>query len=231
VTRARSSVYALAAGIALLSASHAIAQVPGLSAQQRQDGAQIAAAREREEKLEVLGSWLKRLSGRFRVTGTWSVKGNNEPPRPEPLKGDVDCVLVGTGPGVHCMTSLTASGFSPDGSFPAMSLYGLDLDALGIHFLQVDNHSIAERGLGAVEGDVATITVKKCQWQDYEGYPAGFSSRTISCERVIRIVAPAGGESIQLQIRTNQRHRGISPDAVHHFDTEELMDLRLQRLP
>lgn len=80
------------------------------------------------------------------------------------LSGKGDCTRIGTGAGVHCVLDFDWPTISPhqvtvpeSPYAPAMLMYGIDPDAPGLHYLQVNNRSIAEAASGTLEGNVASF--------------------------------------------------------------------------
>jgi hypothetical protein len=115
-------------------------------------------------------TWLVRLVGRYRVEGVIRSSAGVES-----VKGMVDCVTIGAGPGVQCVLNvawldiflISPPPGNPAGVFnvpggvsflnPAMALFGIDPGAAGINYLLVDNKGLAEGGLGSSTGNRGTF--------------------------------------------------------------------------
>jgi len=103
----------------------------------------------------------------------------------------------GTAPGVQCTIQVAwpevqgADGAAVPGGtsslVPAMTLYGLDPDFLGIHYLEVDSKGMANAGHGYVWGDTL-LTTTACV--DMPG----------KCQRVTRINAHPDGKLVETRI-------------------------------
>ncbi len=199
-------------------------EVPGVKQPvQAETEDEIAAAR--AAKLAELETWLKRLVGRFQYEGsmimsTWDgclgcgeragyIRIGEVYYVQRELIGTGDCRGFGTGSGVHCVVKVpwpSPAVVSPMGRTkifpwpgpaldPAMFLYGIDPDNVGIRLLLVDGQSIATTMLGFLQDD--TVTFKACP-----GVPQD------ACKRIFRVRAKSEGNiefSQQLRER-NERY-------------------------
>jgi len=149
--------------------------------------------------------WLKRLVGQFSYDGYVDLSSEGAPQGRRAVKGAGDCTGFGPGPGVQCVMKAIwpeargSNGEEIPGGIstlaPAMVLYGLDPDYMGIRYLQLDNRGIAEGGLGELDGE--TLTSK-----------APCATLPAPCQRITRINAHPDGKLIQMQIdiqREDQR--------------------------
>ena len=110
------------------------------------------------------------------------------------------CVGFGLAPGVQC--EIHVNWRIPEGArgpgtlagvsylTPAMILYGVEPDDLGIRYLQVDNRGLAEGATGVVVGNTASFTTACVD------VPQG-------CQRVTRITAPPDSKTLDMQVDTN----------------------------
>lgn len=175
------SIMALACGL-LMGVAGAHAQGRGPSAKQLRQLAAVDAETARRAALAELDAWLRRLAGRFR-----SGRGRYEVV--------TDCVVIGTGPGVHCVRGGVLD------EAPTMILYGLDPDLPGIRYLQVNGRSLAEGDVGKLSGDTVIFSSVQC--------PTSVDRRAVvfvpNCEQQIRIYAPPGGRYVLVQTHTMQR--------------------------
>lgn len=142
------------------------------------------------------------------------------------VKGRIDCKPVGASAGVQCVLGITwreqfdfyGNPISVPNLSPAMALYGLVPGRPGIDYLQVDNKGLAEGGAGANTGNRATFRVKCINTTSSitgggtpnaavlasdEGAAASTAGETmnpLSCQRVTRIHANPGDNSIDMWI-------------------------------
>jgi hypothetical protein len=152
--------------------------------------------------MQTILEWMVRLVGNFRYEGFVELRpGDGVPKERLPVRGVGECVAFGVAPGVQCSVAIRwPEVHGPDGAAvvggvsslnPAMILYGLDPDRRGIHFLQVDQHGVAEGGVGYLFDDVLTSTAP-C-----EAIPG-------NCQRTTRINAQPDGKLIQMQVDIQQ---------------------------
>ncbi len=177
-----------------------------------------AASEVRARKLAELEAWLRRLVGRYRIRGViannmygvCNQRGSrcfgNFPP-PLPVKGMMDCVAVGSGPGVHCVVNVEWTVPAPpvaqvvhhSWSAPGMLLLSMDPDTLQIRYLQVSDRSIAEEGRGDLKGDVATFRFNDFPFRPQETGRPGQRSYCYGCSRRFLITASADGRSNRMR--------------------------------
>jgi len=158
----------------------------------------------------LMGEWLMRLAGRYRVEGI--IPRGEEA---DPVQGAADCQLVGAGPGLHCIFDIwwpedweiTQAGFvvSPDGIpwlDPSMMLLGLDPARRAVNFMLVDNKGLPQGGSGTIAGERAVLkgpcANPRAMFERLEGLFAGRSATT--CERVFRFGLRTGDRLAYLVI-------------------------------
>jgi hypothetical protein len=189
---------------------------------------------------EEMGAWLRRLAGKYRAEGLVEVVYNGPaydphrcgalPPEPpesvaEPfcqqIKGMVDCVSIGSGPGVQCILQVTwtdlyevirpvdlgemAGAFTlPGGTSylaPAMLLIGIEPGRGGINYLLVDNKGLPEGGPGSIAGDRATFRTSCVNGPTLLSSmkPQLIAQRPLqTCDRELRIDAREGASVVHL---------------------------------
>lgn len=107
--------------------------------------------------------WLVRLAGRFIPDGA----ANPDSIELRGVSGDVDCINVGAGPGVHCVLNLVWQEkwdlmgnpqFPHPYLDPAMIQIGLGSGPAELHYLLVDKKGIAQGGSGVLRGNMAIFT-------------------------------------------------------------------------
>lgn len=175
-------------GVALFAAGEVNAQARGPSVFRQQSVDPADSAATREAKIAELGAWLKRLVGRFHYEGTLDIA--DSPSSERRARGVGDCIGIGDGPGVHCVINVTwpemkwpagRDGVRP--LAPAMILYGIDPESLGIRVLQVDGRSIAVSALSVLKGDTLAFTT-----------PCINEARIPACRRITRIYIPSSSD-------------------------------------
>lgn len=120
--------------------------------------------------------WLRRLAGNFRLDGMVQV-GNCSSGGCATIKGKIDCIAVGDGPGVHCIINATwqiYSRFVDQSSFldPAMSLFGLDPGRQAINLLLINDRSLPTGGFGVGKGHFAAFKTR-CRGANEDGCEVG----------------------------------------------------------
>jgi len=146
---------------------------------------------------QVIIDWMRRLVGQFRYQGYIELHTSDGAPLGrQDVKGIGDCVAFGLAPGVQCTIKVEWPEIAGDDGQaipggvsslnPAMVLYGLDPDKLGVHFLQVDNNGVADGGVGYLLGDTLT-NADQC---------VGVAG---DCRRTTRITARPDGQLVQIQ--------------------------------
>jgi hypothetical protein len=176
------------------------------SAQDRPRGAPAPPPLTPEEKAARLvqttadmGIWLPRLVGRFKVEGVVET-GVGDPPTPISATGKVDCIAVGAGPGVQCVSYVTWEEFwgsvsetqTAGTSFlgPAAILYGLDPNAVRFRLMQLDTDGLVTDGAAQLNGNTLA-------W-DFEGYCP--REPQAKCRQETRIYAPPHGRYLHTTI-------------------------------
>jgi hypothetical protein len=95
---------------------------------------------------------------------------------------------------------------------PAMILYGIDVNYMGIHSQQVDSLGTANGGLGYLHGNTLIVTT------DCVDLPG-------DCKRNFRVSAPPDGEEIQFEVEIVRDANRI---AHHVFLLRRLAESQLQ---
>jgi hypothetical protein len=172
---------------------------------------------------QVVVDWLKRLVGQFRYEGYVELHSDGAPQGRNSITGASDCVGFGPGPGVQCVMKVSwpevhgaGGGEIPGGVSslaPAMILYGLDPDRIGVRYMQLDNKGIAEGGLGLLNGETMSSTIP-CA--DIPG----------DCKRTVRIEAQSDGKLIRMQIDIDRDSTRL---VRYMFVMRKLQDLQLPR--
>jgi hypothetical protein len=150
-------------------------------------------------KVAELIPWLRRLIGEYSFGGFVDLGGKGIPADRVPVKGVGTCIGFGVAPGVQCEIHVRWPEVrGPNGEeviggvsalAPAMILYGLEPDEIGIRYLQVDNRGLAEGAIGLVTGDSAAFRTPCVD------IPT-------DCQRVVRITARPESKTIDMQIDT-----------------------------
>lgn len=176
---------------------------PGTRAQQTEQIEELSevtvSGEKPTRKVADLIPWLRRLLGQYVYEGYVDLGGKGEPEDRQPVKGSGYCIGFGVAPGVQCEIHVSwpevrgADGGEVMGGVstftPAMILYGLEPDEIGIRYLQVDSKGLAEGGTGLVTGDTAAFRTPCAD------IPMG-------CQRVVRITAKSESQTIDMQIDT-----------------------------
>lgn len=170
----------------------------------RQDSkVKVDPAAEHAATLAELDAWLRRLQGQFRL----SVPGSLG------LEGIADCAGIGDGPGVHCIFRVGPASRKERWS-ASVRLFGLDMGAPGISYLQLNSNGTVEGGVAKLQGDTITFRVD-CPVA--QSYGRGAATMT-ACRRELRIRAPADGKLVRIRssfyVRWSRPPRGnFAPDA------------------
>jgi hypothetical protein len=175
--------------------------------------------------------WLKRLVGRYEVDGaiapvdTGEVESDENQeggeecsdgeicatpslPRLTSIAGKIDCVAIGTGPGVQCVINIVWSEEWVGGKpvpvaylDPSMMLFGLGPQHGEINMLLVDDHGLAEGGAGRIGGNTAVFMVP-CTNARVENMPEA------TCERITRFEARPDARLVHawIDIRDTRNH-------------------------
>jgi hypothetical protein len=107
--------------------------------------------------------WLRRLVGKYKLDGAANAFAC--PSSCSGVKGKVDCIAIGTGPGVQCVLNATWQEYwdmrgNPtlvDYLDPSMMLFGLDPGRSAINMLLVNDKGLPEGGFGKIKGNTATF--------------------------------------------------------------------------
>jgi hypothetical protein len=110
-----------------------------------------------------LNVWLRRLVGKYKLDGAANPFGC--PDNCSGVKGKVDCIAIGTGPGVQCILNATwQERWSFQGQpillaylDPSMMLMGLDPGISAINMLLVNDKGLPEGALGRIKGITASF--------------------------------------------------------------------------
>jgi hypothetical protein len=184
-------------------------------------------------------AWLRRLAGRYEVDGAIAPaftsedvgSGDNQEEgesveeesvessifTPRGFRGKVDCVAIGSGPGVQCMLNIMwIEEVGPHGEpvpvsylDPSMMLLGLDPQRSEIKMLLVDNHGMVEGGAGRIGGNMAVFMVP-CTNARVDNTPDA------NCERVTRFDAKPNSRLVHawIDIRDTATHDLHGPQIV-----------------
>ncbi len=142
--------------------------------------------------------WMRRLLGEYTIEGYVDLRGKGDPADRRSVRGWGVCVGFGVAPGVQCEVDVRwpAASVADDlvmgGAStlaPAMMLYGLEPDEIGVRYLQVDNRGLAEGASGGIIGDSAT-------------FRAPCADVVEGCQRVTRIIARSESKQIDMQVDT-----------------------------
>jgi hypothetical protein len=169
----------LLASVIALASSGANAQPRGRQAPDQArnvaDSDGRANAAKRLATLNEMDAWLRRLVGQYRYDGVAvQTAGKNAGHILDSVEGRGVCVGFGVGPGASCMIN---AGLFPLN--PAMLLYGIDPDELGIRYLQADDKGIVQSSLGFLKADTVTFKRPCMNWQ----------AANPTCEQIIRFRA------------------------------------------
>lgn len=182
------------------AAALAAAPTPAAPADELDElGEVIVSGEKPTRKVEDLIPWIRRLLGDYTIEGYVHLGGKNEAEDRRMVHGSGLCVGFGLAPGVQCEIHVNwriPEGAQGPGTLagvsyltPAMILYGVEPDDVGIRYLQVDNRGMAEGTNGLVVGNTASFTVPCVD------VPEG-------CQRVTRITAPPDSKHIDMRVDT-----------------------------
>lgn len=150
-------------------------------------------------KLADVIPWLRRLLGQYTIEGYVDLGGRGEPDEQRVVRGTGVCVGFGVAPGVQCEFNIRWPETRARGGgeilggvsnlSPAMMLFGLEPDEVGLRYLQVDNRGLAEGSRGGIIGDTAVFRTPCADL--IEG-----------CERATRIITRSDSKLVELQVDT-----------------------------
>lgn len=213
----RRSSALIAACLVILAAGSAHGQarnVTGRKAQIRADPAVEYAT-----NLTQIDSWLRRLVGQFRL----SVLGTS-------LEGIVDCSGIGTGPGVHCIFSIGASGQRDRWENAAM-MFGIDAEGPGVHRFQLNRDSTAEMGVSKLRGDAVTFHVQCPVIQHYPpviSFGGATNFHVLFCRRETRVHVGPDGRFVHIRLSTIEQVLVRPSGRIREFRT--LVEWTLERV-
>lgn len=214
-----STLVALLAGAAMLTSVEVNAQGRGPSAMELRGRQNVDPAAARLEERARLDAWLRRLVGRFRTDANGMTAA----------KGLLDCVGIGAGPGVQCVFGRGPAD-QQEPSAPTMILYGVDPGDVGIRYLQVNDQSIAEGGLGKLEGDTVTFR-GTCPLPAHVPLGGRFQPPiVVSCDLKVRIYAPAGGREILFEKTQEERQVVHTARGIRIVMQPSVQNSRLERV-
>lgn len=143
--------------------------------------------------------WLRRLLGEYTIEGYVDLGGRGEPDEQRTVRGTGVCVGFGVAPGVQCEFNIRWPETRARGGgeilggvsnlSPAMILFGLEPDEIGVRYLQVDNRGLAEGSRGGIIGDSAVFRTPCAD--GIEG-----------CERSMRIITRSDSKLVEMQVDT-----------------------------
>lgn len=134
-------------------------------------------------RLADLEDWLGRLVGQFTVQTQGA----------RPAQGSGECRRVGTGPVVSCLFTILESSGARAPAMPQLMLFGVDAADPAIELLQLDYGEPAISARGSLRGDTVVFT-GACPNRAIDPVP------TVTCDRLVRIHAAPGNQSIQISL-------------------------------
>lgn len=188
-----------AAGIVVGAETSPAAREPGTQEDIEVLDDVVVSGEKPTRKVAELIPWLRRLLGQYTFDGFVDLGGKGDPDDRRNVRGIGTCIGFGVAPGVQCEIDVRwPETRGPNGEeipggvsalAPAMILYGLEPDEIGIRYLQVDNRGLAEGATGLVTGDTAA-------------FRAPCVDQPADCQRVVRITAKPESTIIDMQIDT-----------------------------
>jgi hypothetical protein len=144
-------------------------------------------------------AWIRRLLGQYTIDGKVDLGGKGNPNERWTAVGTGTCIGFGVAPGVQCEMNVKWPAIpGPHGPevlsgvsdlTPAMTLYAMEPDDIGIRYLQVNNKGLAEGATGFIINDTAEFKTPCVN------APPG-------CERVTRITVASDSKVINMDIDT-----------------------------
>jgi hypothetical protein len=177
----------------------------------------VYGAKKNRDPDDIL-AWLQRLVGDHAYSGHVELGGEGAPGRRRSVGGAGKCGLVGNGLVVQCAIQvlwrdITAEdGTALPGGVstltPAVIMYGIDMNNLGIRSQMVDSLGMANGGLGYLYGDTL-VTTTDCV--DLPG----------NCKRIARVSAQPDGKQVQMDIEIQ---RDLARIAHYVFELRRVED-------
>jgi hypothetical protein len=150
-------------------------------------------------KPSELIAWIRRLLGQYTIDGKVDLGGKGNPNERWTAVGTGTCIGFGLAPGVQCEMNVKWPAVpGPHGAeilsgvsdlSPAMMLYAMQPDDIGITYMQVNNTGLAEGSTGFIINNTATFK-SPCV-----NAPPG-------CQREVRITAESENKVITMEIDT-----------------------------
>lgn len=138
----------LAVGLDLAIAP-AAPSAPG--APQDDELAEVEIIGDKARNRRAIADWLRRLPGTYRNEGTLT-HGPQGSGQKKPATGASLCTLIGKGPGVQCIMTLSVPGEDTHLN-PGIMLFGLDIERPLIRYMTVDDTGISTGTTGELRGD------------------------------------------------------------------------------
>jgi hypothetical protein len=167
----------------------------------------VVSAEKPTRKAADLIAWIRRLLGKYTFEGKVDLGGKGNPNDRWSVNGGGTCIGFGVAPGVQCEINVhwppvpgpnapeILSGISD--LTPAMILYAMEPDDLGIRYLQVNSKGLAEGSTGTIIGDTATFKT-----------PCVNVAK--GCERTTRITVGSESKIIDMQIDTEVNYELVA---------------------
>lgn len=181
---------------------------PAASAKPLDNLAEVVVSAEKPtRKPSDLIAWIRRLLGKYTFEGKVDLGGKGNPNERWTVNGGGTCIGFGVAPGVQCEINVhwppvpgpnapeILSGISD--LTPAMILYAMEPDDLGIRYLQVNSKGLAEGSTGTIIGDTAT-------------FKTPCVNVASGCERTTRITVGSESKVIDMQIDTEVNYELVA---------------------
>jgi hypothetical protein len=201
--RGKGVLRACVAGLSLLLpvAAHAASPSPQSTGTKKEDElsqVDITAEKPTRKPSELI-AWIRRLLGQYTIDGKVDLGGKGNPNERWTAVGTGTCIGFGLAPGVQCEMNVKWPAVpGPHGTevlsgvsdlSPAMMLYAMQPDDIGITYMQVNNTGLAEGSTGFIINNTATFK-SPCV-----NAPPG-------CQREVRITAESESKVITMEIDT-----------------------------